>query len=91
VKHVFHRLNVMTYSQVASYIKTFVRAAIAQEVQGLRWMTGTIPSWKKGPYLPCRIKTGSEAYSRLGARDRVVVEALCYKTEGRGFETRCGQ
>jgi hypothetical protein len=26
-----------------------------------------------------------------GARGIVVVEALCYKPEGRGFETRCGE
>jgi hypothetical protein len=25
-----------------------------------------------------------------GARGSVVVEALCYKPEDRGFETRCG-
>jgi hypothetical protein len=29
--------------------------------------------------------------SRRGARGSVVVEALCYKPEGRGFETRCDE
>jgi hypothetical protein len=29
--------------------------------------------------------------SRLGPRDRAVVKALCYKQEGRGFETGCDQ
>jgi hypothetical protein len=26
-----------------------------------------------------------------GARRIIVVKALCYKPEGRGFETRCGE
>jgi hypothetical protein len=31
------------------------------------------------------------AYFVIGARGSVVVTALCYKLEGRGFETRCGE
>jgi hypothetical protein len=27
----------------------------------------------------------------IGARGSVVVEALCYKPEGHGFETQCGE
>jgi hypothetical protein len=27
----------------------------------------------------------------MGARSSVVVKALCYKPEGRGFDSRCGE
>jgi hypothetical protein len=29
-------------------------------------------------------------YTEPGARGSIVVKALCYKPEGRGFDTRCG-
>jgi hypothetical protein len=31
------------------------------------------------------------SYMLKGALGSVVVKALCYKPEGRGFETRCGE
>jgi hypothetical protein len=32
-----------------------------------------------------------KVYTVSGARGRIVVKALCYKPEGRGFETRGGE
>jgi hypothetical protein len=34
------------------------------------------------------LKNSSLPHKIMGARDSVVVKALCYKPEGRGFETR---
>jgi hypothetical protein len=38
--------------------------------------------------IPSSINFKQVKLSRIGARSSIVVKALCYKPEGRGFETR---
>jgi hypothetical protein len=40
---------------------------------------------------PAQVRVCGSLYDTVGARCSVVVEALCYKPEGRGFETRWGE
>jgi hypothetical protein len=49
------------------------------------WIEWALPNFKiESPNFP-------ETTEEMAARGSVVVEALCYKPGGPGFETRCGE